>query len=192
MPALPSSLPVRSLSRSKRLGQPSSDNDTLPRQGRRMFSRLSADGGTYLRRPRRYFKAFGIPSNLLIGTPSSVPSPHAYWGKKIKGRIEMSKLSRRSMLHASMTLAAAGALARLHVVNAAAKSASVWWAQGFVREEDESFRRMVAEYEKVSGNKIDYSVVPFAPLNQKVISALTSGDVPDLISVDGSDRRIVP
>ena len=104
----------------------------------------------------------------------------------------MSKLSRRSMLQASMTLAAAGALARPHVVNAAAKSASVWWAQGFIREEDESFRRMVAEYEKASGNNIDYSVVPFAPLNQKVISALTSGDVPDLISVDGSDRRIVP
>src|SRR6516164_200502 len=82
MPALPCSLPVRSLSRSKRLGQPSSDNDTLPRQGRRMFSRLSADGGTYLRRPRRYFKAFGIPSNLLIGTPSSVPSPHACRGKE--------------------------------------------------------------------------------------------------------------
>ena len=104
----------------------------------------------------------------------------------------MSRLSRRSMLHASMGLAAAGALARPHISNAAARSATVWWAQGFVREEDESFRRMVAEYEKASGNKIDYSVVPFAPLNQKVISALTSGDVPDLISVDGSDRRIVP
>ena len=104
----------------------------------------------------------------------------------------MSRLSRRSMLHASMGLAAAGALARPHISRAAARSATVWWAQGFVREEDESFRRMVAEYEKASGNKIDYSVVPFAPLNQKVISALTSGDVPDLISVDGSDRRIVP
>src|SRR6516165_9849542 len=45
MPALPCSLPVGSLSRSKRLGQPSSDNDTLPRQGRRMFSRLFVDGG---------------------------------------------------------------------------------------------------------------------------------------------------
>src|SRR6516164_4789010 len=179
----------RKLVTKQKVGPASSDNDTLPRQGRRMFSRLFADGGTYLRRPRRYFKAFGIPSNLLI---SRVQSPHACREKKIKGRIEMSKLSSRSLLLASMGLAAAGALARPHVVNAAAKSASVWWAQGFIREEDESFRRMVAEYEKASGNKIDYSVVPFAPLNQKVISALTSGDVPDLISVDGSDRRIVP
>src|SRR6516225_4168459 len=86
----------RKLVTKQKVGPASSDNDTLPRQGRRMFSRLFVDGGTYLRRPRRYFKAFGIPSNLLIGTPSSVSSPHACRGKRIKGRIEMSKLSRRS------------------------------------------------------------------------------------------------
>ena len=44
---------------------------------------------------------------------------------------------------------------------------------------------MVADYEKLSGNKIDYSIVPFAPLRQKIISAITSGVVPDLID----DRR---
>ena len=104
----------------------------------------------------------------------------------------MSKLSKRSMLRASLGFAATGALARPYIANAAAKTASVWWAQGFIAEEDASFRNMVAGYKKASGNTIDYSLVPFAPLNQKVISALTSGDVPDLISVDGSDRRIVP
>ena len=104
----------------------------------------------------------------------------------------MSKLSKRSMLRASLGFAATGALARPYIANAAAKTASVWWAQGFIAEEDASFRNMVAGYEKTSGNTIDFSLVPFAPLNQKVISALTSGDVPDLISVDGSDRRIVP
>ena len=104
----------------------------------------------------------------------------------------MSKLSKRSMLRASVGFVTAGALARPYIANAAAKTATVWWAQGFIAEEDASFRNMVAAYEKSSGNTIDYSIVPFAPLNQKVISALTSGDVPDLISVDGSDRRIVP
>jgi multiple sugar transport system substrate-binding protein len=105
----------------------------------------------------------------------------------------MSKLSKRSVLRASLGLVAGGWLARPYVVKAAAKTATVWWAQGFIAEEDASFRNMVvAAYEKASGNTIDYSLVPFAPLNQKVISALTSGDVPDLISVDGSDRRIVP
>ena len=105
----------------------------------------------------------------------------------------MSKLSKRSVLRASLGLVAGGWLARPYVAKAAAKTATVWWAQGFIAEEDASFRNMVvAAYEKASGNTIDYSLVPFAPLNQKVISALTSGDVPDLISVDGSDRRIVP
>jgi multiple sugar transport system substrate-binding protein len=52
------------------------------------------------------------------------------------------------------------------------RPASVWWVQGFVREEDASFQGMVAEYEKASGNKIDYSLVPFAPLMQKIVSAL--------------------
>jgi len=104
----------------------------------------------------------------------------------------MSKLSRRSVLRGSLGLATSGALARPYIANAAAKTASIWWAQGFIAEEDASFRNMVAAYEKASGNTIDYSIVPFAPLNQKAISALTSGDVPDLISVDGSDRRIVP
>src|SRR6516165_8309601 len=112
--------------------------------------------------------------------------------RRIRGRIEMSKLSKRSVLRASLGFVAASALARPYIANAAAKTASVWWAQGFIPEEDASFKNMIAAYEKASGNTIDYNIVPFAPLNAKVISALTSGDVPDLISVDGSDRRIVP
>ena len=47
---------------------------------------------------------------------------------------------------------------------------------------------MVAEYEKESGNTIDYSLIPFAPLMQKIVSAITSGDVPDLISHDVNDQ----
>jgi multiple sugar transport system substrate-binding protein len=42
---------------------------------------------------------------------------------------------------------------------------------------------MVASYEKVSGNKIDLTIVPFAPLRQKIISAITSGIVPDLTTI---------
>ena len=56
--------------------------------------------------------------------------------------------------------------------------------QGFVPEEDEAFRVTVADYQKASGNKIDLSIMPFTALNQKVISALTSGDVPDLVFHD--------
>jgi hypothetical protein len=42
-----------------------------------MFSRLFAAGATYLRRPRRYFKAFGIPFQFTDWDPFERPEPHA-------------------------------------------------------------------------------------------------------------------
>ena len=104
----------------------------------------------------------------------------------------MARFSRRSMLGGSLGLAAAGTLARPFVANAAAKTASVWWTQGFISEEDASFRAMVAGYEKASGNKIDLSIIPFAPIRQKIISALTTGDVPDVMSNYNAGVTIVP
>jgi spermidine/putrescine-binding protein len=76
----------------------------------------------------------------------------------------MSKLNRRSLLRGSAALAAAGSLARPFIANAAAKTATVWWTQGFVREEDTAFKAMVTDYEKASGNTIDASIIPFAPI----------------------------
>jgi multiple sugar transport system substrate-binding protein len=104
----------------------------------------------------------------------------------------MDKLSRRSLLRASLGLAAAGSLARPYIANAAATTITAWWTQGFIPEEDAAFRKMVSDYEKQSGNTINYSIVPFGPLGYKVISALTSGDVPDLISYDAADATIIP
>src|SRR5271169_2216955 len=72
----------------------------------------------------------------------------------------MAILTRRSVLRASLGLAAAGTLARPYMANAAASTATVWWIQGFAEEEDISFKKIVADYEKASGNTIDYSVVP--------------------------------
>ena len=95
----------------------------------------------------------------------------------------MSNLTRRSLLHTSVGLVAAGALARPYIANAQAKTAQVWWAQGFVEDEDAALKKMVADYEKVSGNKIELTIVPFAPLRQKIISAITSGIVPDLTTI---------
>src|SRR5271166_3966570 len=92
----------------------------------------------------------------------------------------MAILTRRSVLRASLGLAAAGTLARPYMANAAASTATVWWIQGFAEEEDISFKKIVADYEKASGNTIDYSIVPYAPMRQKIVSAVTSGVVPDL------------
>jgi multiple sugar transport system substrate-binding protein len=80
-------------------------------------------------------------------------------------------------------MAAAGTLARPFVADAQAKTAQVWWTQGFIKSEDESFRKLAADYEKASGNKLDFSIVPFAPLRQKEVSAITSGVVPDVMEV---------
>jgi len=104
----------------------------------------------------------------------------------------MKRINRRSLLRGSASLAAAGALGAPFIAKAAAKTASVWWVQGFIREEDEAFKRVVAEYEKASGNVIDLSIVPFGPLMQKIVSALTSGDVPDVMNHNTTFATVVP
>jgi multiple sugar transport system substrate-binding protein len=92
----------------------------------------------------------------------------------------MNRFTRRSLLRNSAAVAAATALSRPFVADAAATTAVVWWAQGFVPEEDVAFKKIVADYEKASGNRLEYSIIPFAPERQKIISAVTSGAVPDL------------
>jgi multiple sugar transport system substrate-binding protein len=92
----------------------------------------------------------------------------------------MATLSRRSVLRNSVAVAAAGTLGRPYIANAAATTAEVWWTQGFVPEEDVAIKKIVADYEKASGNTIDHSITPYAPLRQKIVSAVTSGVVPDL------------
>jgi len=67
----------------------------------------------------------------------------------------MTYLTRRSVLRSSVGLAAAGTLARPYIANAAGTTAEVWWVQGFVPEEDVAFKKVVADYEKASGNKIE-------------------------------------
>ena len=99
----------------------------------------------------------------------------------------MGHLTRRTFMTASAGLAAGAALARPHIANAAATTATVWQQQGFVPQEDAAFRKMVADYGKASGNKIDFSIMPFLALGQKTVSALTSGEVPDLICLDAPE-----
>src|SRR5205807_8332306 len=57
-------------------------------------------------------------------------------------------LTRRSVLRGSLALAAARPFVGPHVARAAATTASVWFAQGFVQDEDIALRKAVADYEK--------------------------------------------
>ena len=92
----------------------------------------------------------------------------------------MINLTRRSLLRGTVAAAAATTLVRPYIANAAAKTATAWWVQGFAQQEDIAFKKLVADYEKASGNTIDYTIVPYAPIRQKIVSAVTSGVVPDL------------
>ena len=94
----------------------------------------------------------------------------------------MDSLTRRAILRGVAGVAAAETFARPYIANAAAVTATVWWVQGFAPEEDVSVKKIFADYEKASGNTIDYSIIPFAPERQKIISAVTSGEVPDLFT----------
>src|SRR5438552_17775457 len=67
----------------------------------------------------------------------------------------MAHLTRRSVLRGSMALGATHLLAAPHIARAAATTASMWFSQGFVQDEDVSLRKAVADYEKQSGNKIE-------------------------------------
>src|SRR5438067_11852386 len=91
------------------------------------------------------------------------------------------RLTRRSILRSSAALVAAGTLARPYIANAQAKTAEVWWPQGFIQEEDVAIKKIIADYEKASGNKIDLSITPFAPQRQKIVAAIQSGIVPDVM-----------
>jgi multiple sugar transport system substrate-binding protein len=93
----------------------------------------------------------------------------------------MATLSRRSVLRSSLAVAAAVTLVRPYIANAAATTAEVWWPQSFIPEEDVSIKKIVADYEKASGNTIELGIMPFAPQRQKIVSAVTSGIVPDVI-----------
>src|SRR5437867_6819507 len=102
----------------------------------------------------------------------------------------MATLTRRSVLRSSIALGAAGIVTRPYLANAAATTAEVWFAQGFVKEEDSAFNAMVTEYQKASGNTIESSTIPYAALRQKAVSAITSGVVPDMIEV--ADFALAP
>ena len=99
----------------------------------------------------------------------------------------MGTLSRRSVLRGSLAVAAAGTLARPDIANAAATTAEVWWAQGFVPEEDVAIKKVVADYEKASGNTIDLIITPFAPQRQKIVASVQSGIVPDVFPANPAE-----
>ena len=102
----------------------------------------------------------------------------------------MRGIVRRDLLKVSAGLAAASALARPAV--ARGQTVTIWWNQGFYPAEDKAFRDLIAEWEKASGNTVNLTLLPGQALNEKIISALTSGEVPDLMYADNAPGQIIP
>ncbi|MGH7153884.1 MAG: ABC transporter substrate-binding protein [Acetobacteraceae bacterium] len=104
----------------------------------------------------------------------------------------MGKFGRRRLLGGTAGLAASTMLARPYLARAADKTLAVWWNQGFYPAEDQAFRDMVATWEKQSGYKMKLSMIEGNALDQKVISATTTGQVPDLIYSDHGAAQTMP
>ena len=75
----------------------------------------------------------------------------------------MPILTRRSVLRGSAALVTAATLARPYIANAQAKTAELWWAQGFVQEEDISIMKIVADYAKARWTKRTSKPTPSSP-----------------------------
>ena len=78
----------------------------------------------------------------------------------------MAGMTRRSLINSSIGLAAAATLARPYIANAQAKTATVWWIQGFAHEEDIAFKkacRGLSEGQRQQDRLLDHPVCADAP-----------------------------
>src|SRR5580704_9175932 len=88
-------------------------------------------------------------------------------------------LTRRSVLRNSAAIATVSVLGRPYIANAEAKTAELWWIQGFAQEEDIAFKQIVEDYQKASGNIIDFTISPYAAMrawNDKLV------DISDVVA----------
>jgi multiple sugar transport system substrate-binding protein len=103
-----------------------------------------------------------------------------------------ANIGRRTLLGGAAGIAAAATLARPNIARAAEKSIDVWWNLGFYPVEDAAFKSLVAAWEKKSGIKVNLSMIAGNELDQKVVSALTAGPVPDVVYSDHGPAQTLP
>jgi multiple sugar transport system substrate-binding protein len=103
----------------------------------------------------------------------------------------MIKATRRRFTFGLTSAALAAAVPR-RPAQAAGKTVTVWWNQGFYAAEDKAFQDLITAWEEASGNKVALTLLPGQALNEKIVSALTSGDVPDLMYADNAPAQIIP
>lgn len=98
-------------------------------------------------------------------------------------------LGRRTIMFAAAAVLAGGFVS---ATAASAETLTIWWNKGFYPAEDEAFNQVVADWEKKTGNKVNLSYYSTTDIPAKLISAITTGQVPDVAYADLNDFAIVP
>lgn len=75
---------------------------------------------------------------------------------------------------------------------AAGPPVTIWWNQGFYPAEDQAMKEIVTEWQNQTGNKVDLTFYNGSDLPAKIVSALTTGEVPDICYVDNGDYLLLP
>ena len=68
------------------------------------------------------------------------------------------------------------------------KVLKVWWDKGFNPEEDEALRKLVSDWEKQTGNKIQLQLYTTDSLAKRIRRSLKSGDPPDVVMSFKAER----
>ena len=76
--------------------------------------------------------------------------------------------------------------------HAAGKTVVIWWNQGFYQAEDQAMKDAVAAWEKATGDKVQLTFTNGSDLPAKVVAAITTGEVPDVIYADVGDFVLIP
>jgi multiple sugar transport system substrate-binding protein len=75
---------------------------------------------------------------------------------------------------------------------AKAETITIWWNKGYFPAEDAALQTMIKKWEDQTGNKVNLSFYSGADIPTKIISAITSGNVPDIAYADVNDFQIAP
>src|SRR5919205_624031 len=73
-----------------------------------------------------------------------------------------------------------------------AEEITVWWNKGFFPAEDEAAQEVVKAWEKQTGNTVNLSFYSTGDIPTKIVSAITTGQVPDIAYADINDFVISP
>jgi len=88
---------------------------------------------------------------------------------------------------------AAGLLASVASVGvASAEEITVWWNKGFFQAEDTAIKDVIEAWQKKTGNTVNLSFYSTGDIPAKVVSAITTGQVPDIAYADTADFSIAP